>query len=279
MSQKSPALRLINDLLADFRDPDFIWQVVALVACLGLAFLVARWWQGRHEEGAGRLSDAGSRLAFPLTGMVLAGLAIATLSGFIHVNLLKLAMPLLGSMALGARRRFRAAPGLPASDLADRVGAHHRRHGLELAGAVHHRSGAIRHRCHGRRGIPCRQATRRFVDHPARCCHHLPDRGFALWIAGVIEAKLMRLHTLDANLRIVGVRVAKAGLTVIAILTSLALVGIDMTALSVFTGALGVASASACRRSPATMSPASSSCSTGRSASATSSRSAPIAAK
>jgi hypothetical protein len=80
MSQKSPALRLINDLLADFRDPDFIWQVVALVACLGLAFLVARWWQGRHAEGAGRLSDAGSRLAFPLTGMVLAGLAIATLS-------------------------------------------------------------------------------------------------------------------------------------------------------------------------------------------------------
>jgi small-conductance mechanosensitive channel len=63
---------------------------------------------------------------------------------------------------------------------------------------------------------------------------------FALWIAGVIEAKLMRLQSLDANLRIVGVRVAKAVLTVIAILASLGMVGIDMTALSVFTGALGV---------------------------------------
>ena len=50
----------------------------------------------------------------------------------------------------------------------------------------------------------------------------------------------MRVQTLDANLRIVGVRVAKAVLTVVAILASLALVGIDMTALSVFTGALGV---------------------------------------
>ena len=63
---------------------------------------------------------------------------------------------------------------------------------------------------------------------------------FALWVAGLIEAKLMRIQSLDVNLRIVGVRVAKAVLTVVAILASLALVGIDMTALSVFTGALGV---------------------------------------
>ena len=35
-------------------------------------------------------------------------------------------------------------------------------------------------------------------------------------------------------------RVAKAVLTVVAVLISLSLVGIDMTALSVFTGALGV---------------------------------------
>lgn len=62
----------------------------------------------------------------------------------------------------------------------------------------------------------------------------------ALWIAGIIEARLMRVDTLDSSLRMVGVRVAKALLTVVAIVTSLSLVGIDMTALSVFTGALGV---------------------------------------
>ena len=32
---ETQALRLINNLLADIREPDFIWQVVALVACLG----------------------------------------------------------------------------------------------------------------------------------------------------------------------------------------------------------------------------------------------------
>jgi small-conductance mechanosensitive channel len=62
----------------------------------------------------------------------------------------------------------------------------------------------------------------------------------ALWVAGMIEARLMRLDHLDSSLRIVGVRVAKALLTVVAIIASLSLVGIDMTALSVFTGALGV---------------------------------------
>jgi len=62
----------------------------------------------------------------------------------------------------------------------------------------------------------------------------------ALWIAGMIEQRLMRVETIDTSLRIVGVRVAKALLTVGALITSLSLVGIDMTALSVFTGALGV---------------------------------------
>ena len=48
------------------------------------------------------------------------------------------------------------------------------------------------------------------------------------------------MEGVDSSLRIVGVRVAKALLTVAALVTGLSLVGIDMTAFSVFTGALGV---------------------------------------
>ncbi|MGV0952526.1 MAG: mechanosensitive ion channel family protein, partial [Azonexus sp.] len=62
----------------------------------------------------------------------------------------------------------------------------------------------------------------------------------ALWIAGMLEARLMRMEGVDSSLRIVGVRVAKALLTVAALVTGLSMVGIDMTAFSVFTGALGV---------------------------------------
>ena len=54
MTEKNQALRLINDLLADVRDPSFIWQVVTLVFCIGSAWLVANWWRSRHTEGEGR---------------------------------------------------------------------------------------------------------------------------------------------------------------------------------------------------------------------------------
>ena len=145
MSEKSQALRLINDLLADVRDPSFVWQVVTLIACVGSAFLVARWWWSRHTEGEGRLTDASARLAFPLTGMLLTGIALSTLGSFMHLNLLKLAMPLLGSMALVRGVIFVLRQAFPACHVANRLGTHHRCHRVGLAGPLHHRSGTFRH--------------------------------------------------------------------------------------------------------------------------------------
>ena len=240
MSEKSQALRLINDLLSDVRDPDFIWQVVALVACIGLALLVARWWRSRHEEGAGRLSDASSRLAFPLAGMVLTGIAITVLDNFLHTHLLKLAMPLLGSMALVRgvifvlRQAFPRATWLTAWEriIAATVWGWLALYITDLAPFVIDAMEKVQFHV-GKQHIDLWTVLRGIATIFLTVV-------FALSIAGVIEAKLMRLQSLDANLRIVGVRVAKAVLTVVAILTSLGLVGIDMTALSVFTGALGV---------------------------------------
>ncbi len=240
MSEKSQALRLINDLLADIRDPGFIWQVAVLLLCIGSALLIARWWRSRHEEGAGRLSDASARLAFPLTGMLLTGVALSTLGSFIHLNLLKLAMPLLGSMALVRgvifvlRQAFPRATWLTAWEriIAAIVWGWLALYITDLAPFVIDAMESVQFHV-GKQKIDLWTILRGIATIFLTVV-------FALWIAGVIEAKLMRIQTLDANLRIVGVRVAKAALTVVAILTSLALVGIDMTALSVFTGALGV---------------------------------------
>ncbi len=232
--------RLLNDLVDDFGRQQFIWQVVALAFCLIAATIVARLWQRRHAEGAGRLFDASSRLAFPLVGMLLSGAAILVLKGAIHVNLLRLAMPLLGSMAavraivFVLRQAFPRATWLVAgeriiatvvwswlalyiTDLAAhvietleqvefKVGKHHVDLWMLLSGAVTVFLTVV----------------------------------VALWLAGLIERRLMRLESVDGNLRIVGVRIAKAVLTVIAVFASLSLLGIDVTALSVFTGALGV---------------------------------------
>lgn len=62
----------------------------------------------------------------------------------------------------------------------------------------------------------------------------------ALWIGAVLENRLMKVSTMHSSLRTVVARLAKAALILIAFLVSLSLVGIDLTVLSVFGGALGV---------------------------------------
>lgn len=62
----------------------------------------------------------------------------------------------------------------------------------------------------------------------------------ALWISRAIEKRLMRLNEVDLNLRIVFAKLARTALIVTAVLIALPIVGIDLTVLSVFGGALGV---------------------------------------
>ncbi|MCL2636651.1 MAG: mechanosensitive ion channel protein MscS, partial [Betaproteobacteria bacterium] len=95
-----PTLSLLREIWADVQAPDFIWQVATLAVCLGLALFFARWWQRRQAENAGRFGQASARLAFPLSCLLLAGLALLLLSPFIKVNLLRLALPLLSALAL-----------------------------------------------------------------------------------------------------------------------------------------------------------------------------------
>jgi small-conductance mechanosensitive channel len=63
----------------------------------------------------------------------------------------------------------------------------------------------------------------------------------ALWAGAALEERLMRVNTVHSSVRTVVARMARAVLILIAVLLSLSLVGIDLTVLSVFGGALGVA--------------------------------------
>lgn len=62
----------------------------------------------------------------------------------------------------------------------------------------------------------------------------------AMWFGSWLEERLMRAPSLDSNLKVVLTRIAKALLLLVSLLLSLSLVGIDLTVLSVFGGALGV---------------------------------------
>lgn len=63
---------------------------------------------------------------------------------------------------------------------------------------------------------------------------------FAMWLSRLVENWLMKNEHMDINLRIVVSKIVKAMLAVLAILIALPLVGIDLTVLSVFGGAVGV---------------------------------------
>jgi small-conductance mechanosensitive channel len=62
----------------------------------------------------------------------------------------------------------------------------------------------------------------------------------ALWLGGIAEARLQAAHGLDSSLRVVFSRIIKAVLLFVAVLLGMSLVGLDITTLSVFGGALGV---------------------------------------
>jgi small-conductance mechanosensitive channel len=62
----------------------------------------------------------------------------------------------------------------------------------------------------------------------------------ALWLSRMIELRLMASSNINSNWRVIMVKLVRMVAIVIALLMSLAAVGIDVTMLSVFGGALGV---------------------------------------
>jgi len=61
-----------------------------------------------------------------------------------------------------------------------------------------------------------------------------------LWLSGLIEQRLQRAATIDSSVRVVVSKFLRALLLVVGILIALQAVGIDLTLLAVFGGALGV---------------------------------------
>jgi small-conductance mechanosensitive channel len=239
---------LIHHLWRDFQQPDFLWQSAALCLSLGFGWWLTRLLRQRSErqnvEGRSKLQVFGvygvRRLAFPLLSLLLVLVSRFVLKHWGHVSLLDLAVPLLISLALVRvtiyllRRAFSDSVWLagserfvamtvwvclaiyitglsePLIDALEQVSFHIGKQKLDLWILL---NGALT---------------------------MLATLLLALWLGGVIETRLMNAAHLDSNLRVVFGRLAKAGLSVIALLLSLSLIGIDITALSVFGGALAV---------------------------------------
>jgi small-conductance mechanosensitive channel len=235
---------VLADLWSDLHNPAFIWQVGVLALCLVFA-----WWAARsvrrplaaRQGGAWRVGVGSvNRLAFPLSALLLVMVARPLLAHWQHVNLLTLAVPLLLSLAAIRIAVYALRQALGNSGL---LAVFERMLVLLIFGWVAaYLLGLIPDIVDTLESVSMMLGKQRislWVVLQAMFWVALTLLA-ALWAGGAVEARLMNAQSLHSSLRVVLSRVTKVLLVFAAIMISLPLVGIDLTVLSVFGGALGV---------------------------------------
>lgn len=243
--------RMLSDLVRDVGGPGFFWQLGVLALCVALAWPLARRVAGRLEAryagSSFALRFAASsleRAMFPLFGWLLVLLARFALDAWMSVSVLRLALvPLFGIaflyVAFYVLRRVLSGNGqlhgmlvLVEKVLTTAVWVCMALYVLGLLGDVVGWLDSIQFSL-GKQSISV-------ADLVMACLWILLTVLAALWFGSWLEERLMRSAAIDSNLRVVLTRLSKALLLLISLLFSLSLVGIDLTVLSVFGGALGV---------------------------------------
>src|SRR3990170_1832354 len=240
---RDPFNGLLFELWIDLRDPGILWQVAVLAVCIGAAWAVARASRLDRIETSGvwKLGVSGlKRILFPLLAVALVLMARPILAQWHHVNLLRLAVPLLASLALIRVVVYLLRHAFPPGGT---VAVFERLIALAVWGVVAlHIVGVLPDVIEFLEGVGMvigRQRISLWLMLQA-LFWGLATLLVALWAGSATEARLMRAETLHSSLRVVLSRVAKSLLVLVALLIVLPLVGIDLTVLSVFGGALGV---------------------------------------
>lgn len=251
--QNTPEIyNLLADFMSDMQQTALLWQFAVLALSLGVG-----WWVGRlakqrfaehplseHEAFAGvsahRMFGGFNRVIFPLTALCLVLIGKALLRHSYHTNLLNIAAALLVSLALVRltvyvlRNIFAPSGWLHTSE---RFIA-----GLIWLGVALHITGFLP------------EIERVFDELSFTVGKHrfslllVVQTVFtvgitlllALWLGSVLERRILGADQLDMNLRVVATKLIRAVLLVAGILIALPILGIDITVLSVFGGALGV---------------------------------------
>jgi small-conductance mechanosensitive channel len=249
MKNQSEVGRLLAELFDDLQRGVILWQIVIIALALLIAWQVARHLRRRlaastvavDPEKTMRISVGGmNRELFPLTALVLLLIGRWALEGHQPVHLLNVAVPLVLAMVIIRGvvylLRHTFAPGglLRSWEMAITW--------LVWLGVALHIVGLL-------------PAIGRLME----------DTGFrvgqervslamvltalltvvltvlaALWIGRILEARIMALQQVEINLRFVLTKILRSVLVIMAVLIALPIIGIDITVLSVFGGALGV---------------------------------------
>lgn len=241
---------LLSNLIRDFHTPSIIWQVGALLACGLLGYGLSRLLRKLFsvpvtQPSVVRLGvESLARVLTPVLILILIFVAKVLLAESHRVNLLRLVIPLVASLAL---IRFMFYVLQRAFDRDGTPGRVLRTFEKFLAvlvwvGVALYVTGLWPYLLHeleqivlpvGRHQISALTILQALASVSVTLI-------LAFWLGAMLEDRLMQLNGMHSSLRTVVARMARAFLVLVAILISLSLVGIDLTVLSVFGGALGV---------------------------------------
>jgi small-conductance mechanosensitive channel len=237
---------LLRNLITDAQEVSVLWQLAVLFASLGLAWLLQ--WQFKQRI-ASQVGPSGplnisvnsmSRLMFPFFALALVIPARWALDHWYSTHLLNIVVPLLFALALirvtvyMLRRVFSSQEWLHPWERV--IGW------TVWIGLVLHITGLLPE-------ILTLLDDISFHVGKQRLSVLLIAQGIlaftisllvALWLASSLEARIMDAKAMDINQRVILSKLIRTFLIFLGVLVALPIVGVDITVLSVFGGALGV---------------------------------------
>jgi small-conductance mechanosensitive channel len=241
---------LLDDLMGDLRDPGLMWQVGAIALSILLGWTLSRFLRRGVEAhdaqtGVARFGvESFSRVVGPLAIVVLLWASQLVLARWHHTNLLKVALPIFSSLAVirfgfYLLRRVFVRGGVVGEGMQTFEKVFQL---LVWLAFVLYITGVYRDVFAflddtmlplGKHKVSIAAILQAAVSVVVLLL-------LAMWAGAALEERLMHLQSMHSSLRVVMARMGRALLILVAILASLSLVGIDLTVLSVFGGALGV---------------------------------------
>ena len=243
------SLGQLQQVLADLRSPGVWTELLVLVSCVALAYGFSRWLGKRWlPSQASETQDSvlfGRRtldgLIFPVLALALVYVAMKLMQGYeSHVAILKVAVPVLVSLTVIRFVALILMGVFPGSGLARAI-----ERGVSwlawlaavlwivgLLPAVMTELDEISF-SFGKSKISLRMMAEGALSSTVVLM-------LALWIASAIEKRVLNQAVEDLSMRKAAVNAVRALLLLVGLLVALSAVGVDLTALSVLGGALGV---------------------------------------
>lgn len=234
---------LLDELLKDLDQPNLLWQLAILLISLTLAWFVNSRIKITHKPdnqaiklGLGSIK----RIIFPLSALLFVCIGKIVLRKWYPVSFLNIAISLLIAFALiritvyALRYAFSSSNWLKASEklISYSIWAGLALYVTGLLPELFETLDAANF-SFGKYRVSLLLLSQAAIS-------ILLTIIVSLWLGGIIEQRLMHAEHLNINLRVVLAKFTRAVLVVIGILITLPAIGVDLTMLSVFGGALGV---------------------------------------